>query len=90
MNNVDQEGAGNEVAFDFRKGDKLILYTDGVSEAMDSKKSEYGLDNLELYLNDNADKKTHEFLNGLIQDVKKFTNNSIPRDDLTLLIIQRN
>ncbi len=70
MNNVDKEG-GNEVVFDFKKGDKLILYTDGVNEAMDHEKSEYGFDNLELYLNNNADKKTNELLNGLIQDVKE-------------------
>ncbi|MEP7146552.1 MAG: SpoIIE family protein phosphatase, partial [bacterium] len=43
MNNVEKEGAGNEVVFDFKKGDKLILYTDGVNEAMDNAKSEYGL-----------------------------------------------
>ncbi len=89
MNNVDKEG-GNEVVFDFKKGDKLILYTDGVNEAMNLEKAEYGLDNLELYLNNNVDKKTNELLNGLILDVKKFTNNSVQRDDLTLLIIQRN
>ncbi len=90
MNIVEAEGAANEVVFDFNKGDKLILYTDGVNEAMNSTKMEYGLDNLELYLNNNADKKTNELLNGLINDVKKFTGNSMQRDDLTLLIIQRN
>lgn len=40
--------------FDFNQGDKLVLYTDGVNEAMNNSKSEYGLDNLELYLNNNA------------------------------------
>lgn len=90
MNIVEAEGAANEVVFDFNKGDKLILYTDGVNEAMNSTKMEYGLDNLELYLNNNADKKTNELLNGIINDVKKFTSNSMQRDDLTLLIIQRN
>lgn len=90
MNTVEKEGAANEVLFDFNKGDKLILYTDGVNEAMNESKSEYGLDNLELYLNNNADKKSNELVNGLIEDVKKFTNNSVARDDLTLLIIQRN
>ncbi|HMS64843.1 MAG TPA: PP2C family protein-serine/threonine phosphatase [Ignavibacteria bacterium] len=83
-------GNENEVTFDFNKNDKIIFYTDGVNEAMDDKKEEYGLDNLEFYLNNNADKKASELLNGLISDVKKFTGNSYQRDDLTLLIIQRN
>jgi len=90
MNTVESEGAGNEVLFDFYKGDKLILYTDGVNEAMNENKSEYGLDNLELYLNNNADKNSNELVKGILSDVRKFTSNSIQRDDLTLLIIQRN
>ncbi|MDQ3020356.1 MAG: PP2C family protein-serine/threonine phosphatase [Bacteroidota bacterium] len=90
MNSVESKGSDNEVIFDFNKGDKLILYTDGVNEAMNSSKTEYGLDNLELYINGNTDKKTNELLDGLLNDVKKFTNNSLQRDDLTLLIVQRN
>lgn len=90
MNNVETTGMENEVYFDFRKGDKLILYTDGVNEAMDIHKSEYGLDKLEMYLNNNSEKNAGELLNGLLDDIKKFTNNSVQRDDLTLLIIQRN
>ncbi|MEO8210209.1 MAG: PP2C family protein-serine/threonine phosphatase [bacterium] len=90
MNSVENTGANNEVVFDFKKGDKLILYTDGVNEAMNNNKAEYGLDNLELYINTNSDKKTNELLNGLLDDVKKFTNDSFQRDDLTLLIVQRN
>ncbi len=90
MNIVESEGAGNEVLFDFNKGDKLVLYTDGVNEAMNENKSEYGLDNLELFLNNNASKKSNELIKGILSDVRKFTNNSMQRDDLTLLIIQRN
>lgn len=90
MNKIDSSGSDNEVVFDFKKGDKLIFYTDGVNEAMNNHKSEYGLDNLELYLNNNSDKTANQLLNGLIEDVRKFTNNSVQRDDLTLLIIQRN
>ncbi|MBL8008475.1 MAG: PP2C family protein-serine/threonine phosphatase [Ignavibacteria bacterium] len=90
MNEVEIAGMENEVVFDFNKNDKIILYTDGVNEAMNDKKSEYGLDNLEFYLNNNADRKASELLKGLIADVKKFTGNSDQRDDLTLMIVQRN
>ncbi len=90
MNNVENSESQNEVFFDFNKGDKLILYTDGVNEAMNSSRVEYGLDNLEFYLNNNANKKSSELLNGLIEDVKRFTGSSVQRDDLTLLIVQRN
>ena len=90
MKTVESAGQDNEVVFDFNKSDKIIFYTDGVNEAMDNKLTEYGLDNLELYLNNNADKKASDLLNGLVGDVKKFCGNISQRDDLTLLIIQRN
>ncbi len=90
MKTVEFTGQDNEVVFDFNKRDKIIFYTDGVNEAMDNKLTEYGLDNLELYLNNNADKKASDLLNGLVGDVKKFCGNINQRDDLTLLIVQRN
>ncbi|HMQ69770.1 MAG TPA: PP2C family protein-serine/threonine phosphatase [Ignavibacteria bacterium] len=90
MNTVEHADDNNEVVFDFNKGDKLILYTDGVNEAMNSSKAEYGLDNLEIYLNNNPGMKANELLNGIVADVRKFTSNSVQRDDLTILIIQRN
>ena len=90
MNIIEAVGTHNEVVFDFNKNDKIVFYTDGANEAMNEKKAEYGLDNLENYLNNNADKKANELLNGLIKDIKKFSGNSYQRDDLTLLIVQRN
>lgn len=90
MNKVETQGSNNEVILEFNKNDKIVFYTDGVNEAMNNNKVEYGLDNLEGYLNNNADKKTNELLKGLIDDVKKFTHGSVQRDDITLLIVQRN
>lgn len=90
MNIVEKSDSDSVVVFDFKKNDKLILYTDGVNEAMNQSKTEYGLDNLELFLNNNAEQSASDLLNGLLDDVKKFINDSIQRDDLTLLIIKRN
>lgn len=90
MNIVEASGSNNDVVFDFNKNDKIIFFTDGANEAMNKDKSEYGIDNLENYLNDNSDKKASDLLNGLISDIKNFTKESVQRDDLTLLIVQRN
>ena len=89
MNTVDINDSDNEVVIDFKKDDKIIFYTDGVNEAMKSNNTEYGLDNLELYLNNNSTLDSEKMLKGLLGDVRKFTGDSVQRDDLTLLIIQR-
>lgn len=89
MDAVDNSAEDNEVVIDFKKDDKLIFYTDGVNEAMNGTNTEYGLDNLEYYLNNNSEKDSTALLNGLLKDIKKFTGDSIQKDDLTILIIQR-
>ncbi len=89
MSTVDNTDSDNEVVIDFKKDDKIIFYTDGVNEAMKSNNAEYGLDNLELFLNNNSAMDSEEMLKGLLGDVRKFTGDSLQRDDLTLLIIQR-
>ena len=89
MGTVDKSETDNLVTFDFQKKDKIILYTDGVNEAMNNQKDEYGLDNLETFLNANSAKSAKELLDGIVSDVKSFCGASDQRDDLTLLIIER-
>jgi len=89
MNSVDASEDDNEVVIDFKKNDKIVFYTDGVNEAMNSKNAEYGLDNLEYFLNNNSGRNSDDILKGLLTDVKRFTGGSVQKDDLTLLIIQR-
>ena len=89
MGTVDKTDSDNLVTFDFKKNDKIILYTDGVNEAMNNVRDEYGLDNLELFLNANSTRSAKELLDGIVTDVKKFCGASVQRDDLSLLIIER-
>ncbi|MBS1493298.1 MAG: PP2C family protein-serine/threonine phosphatase [Bacteroidetes bacterium] len=78
-----------EVVIDFKKSDKLILYTDGVNEAQNEKRDEYGIDKIEEFLNSNSDKKTTQIIDELVADVNKFTQNKIQSDDLTIIAIER-
>lgn len=90
VHDISKDMGDTEVVFDFNKKDKLILYTDGVTEAMDENLNEYGFEKLEKFLNTNLEKSAPEFLNGLIADINNFTQNAEQKDDLTIMIIQRN
>ena len=90
MDILETNNDNNLVTFDFRKGDKLLLYTDGIIEAMDKNKNEYGFEKLESYLYANAGKVSTELLNGLINDVNKFTGSAEQIDDISLLVLSRN
>ncbi|MBS1515121.1 MAG: PP2C family protein-serine/threonine phosphatase [Bacteroidetes bacterium] len=78
-----------EVVIDFKRRDKLILYTDGVNEAQNEKRDEYGIDKIEEFLNSNSDKSTTHIIDELVADVNKFTQNKIQSDDLTIIAIER-
>ncbi|MFA5010500.1 MAG: PP2C family protein-serine/threonine phosphatase [Ignavibacteria bacterium] len=79
----------NLVTFDFKKGDKLLLYTDGIIEAMDSNKNEYGFEKFEDYLYMHTDSSPAELLEGLVKDVNRFTGNTEQIDDISILVLSR-
>lgn len=79
----------NLVTFDFNKGDKLLLYTDGIIEAMDIERNEYGFEKFENYLYKNTGSSPSELLEGLIKDVNLFTGNAEQIDDISILVLSR-
>ena len=78
-----------EVMIDFKKGDKLLFYTDGVNEAQNEKRDEYGIEKVEEFLNSNSGKKPIQIIDELVADVNKFTSNKIQSDDLTIMAVER-
>lgn len=80
----------NLVTFDFNKGDKLLLYTDGIIEAMNYDRNEYGFDKFENFLYRNTRSSPSELLEGLIKDVNTFTGNAEQIDDISILVLSRN
>jgi len=89
VDDISQDMGDTEVIFEFKKNDKLVLYTDGVSEAMNSGKNEYGFEKLESFLNSNADKCPKELLKSLLDDVGKFTSGTEQKDDMSIMILGR-
>ncbi|HEV7475069.1 MAG TPA: SpoIIE family protein phosphatase [Pyrinomonadaceae bacterium] len=71
------------------KGDTLFLYTDGLSESLDSAGNEYGADRLSQLLNDNHELATDSIITLCRRELRTFAEGRIPRDDLTLMAIKR-
>jgi len=68
--------------------DRLILYTDGIPEALDKNRTEYSNDRFEKMILDNRTMALEDFSNLLIEDVYKHLGNSPMEDDITLLVIE--
>lgn len=71
------------------KGDTLLLYTDGLSEALNRDGSEYGVERLAQLFKDNHDLAPQALLDACVGDALSFGERRIPRDDVTLMAVRR-
>ncbi len=74
---------------DFTSGDLLCLYTDGVTEASNQDKEEFGLSRLSDELIKYSDLDPDSLNQKIVQDLNKFSDQGLDRDDLTLLTVKR-
>ncbi|NQT94969.1 MAG: serine/threonine-protein phosphatase [Candidatus Omnitrophica bacterium] len=75
----------NEMPFD--KGDQILLFTDGIVEARNNLKEEYGAEKLEAFLDKNQGLQTDVFNQNLIDELNLFTG-KIFNDDIFILNIR--
>ena len=71
------------------KDDEIyILYTDGITEAMNSDREEYGQEKLEEIIRESVKFSAKVITENIISDVKAFTGNNPAHDDLTLIVVK--
>ena len=66
-------------------GDKIFLYTDGVTEAANFDNKLYGEDRLQSLLNNNIDLSVEETIELVKRDIDKFVGKAEQFDDITML-----
>jgi sigma-B regulation protein RsbU (phosphoserine phosphatase) len=69
-------------------GDTLILYTDGISEAMTSNDEEWGDERMIAAAQAAKDKPASELLDAIFVGVDTFTAGAPQHDDMTLLVLK--
>lgn len=70
------------------KGDCFALYSDGVSEARNHKKEEYGIENLQKVMTRYRVLSAQEILNKAVGSLNQFMGKAEQHDDITLVIIK--
>ena len=69
--------------------DTLILYTDGVSEAMNAEGEEFGVERLRELFTNNPPSNAKEANEAVLQAVSEFAGDTPQSDDVTCLVIRR-
>ena len=67
-------------------GDRMLLYTDGVSERFDIEGNVYGKNRLLKRLATDAANKPRQILDTIIEDVQRFAGDKPPDDDQALVL----
>lgn len=90
---IDSGGAFNRVTADFsltlEPDDCLILYTDGVTEALDRSGSEFGMENVIRSILASASEGADGIKMKLTEDLRAFVGTHPQHDDITLIVIRK-
>ena len=70
------------------KGDWVVSFTDGVSEAMNEDEEEYEEYRIESYIQTAEKRDAAQFTDGLKEDVRRFCGNAPQSDDITMLVFR--
>jgi len=79
----------HEETLQLEKGDALVMFTDGVTEAMNESKEEFGTARLAETLEDVAMHNCQQIIDTVKADIATFVGEAEQSDDITLLAIKR-
>lgn len=85
-----EQGIFKEYTYEFKKGDKLILFTDGLLDVRNKEGQEYGERRLIRHLKARQYVSVDDVKNSLLNEVESFLGDRKPDDDITFLVAERN
>jgi len=74
---------------DIEAGESIIIYSDGVTEAMNELNQEFGEDKFISIVKSNQNLPAKELIDLIIKEVKAHSGNVAQSDDITLVIVKR-
>jgi serine phosphatase RsbU (regulator of sigma subunit) len=79
----------NSRSIPLRPGETIILYTDGVTEALNEDYDEYGLERLQVAARAAARRPVPDIVSHITNTIRDHTGQTPQSDDMTLMVIKR-
>jgi sigma-B regulation protein RsbU (phosphoserine phosphatase) len=86
---VHEDFAYEEGSFTVSSGDYLVLYTDGVTEALNARDEEFEQERLVAFIRSRQTEPLEGIVDGLLTSVLEFSGSSQAADDLTAIILRK-
>jgi len=77
-----------EVRLELAPNDVLVLYTDGIVEALNENHKFYGTHRLNNLLNRNKDRTAADLLDNVSKDIRTFIGEAKQHDDMTMMVMK--
>jgi len=77
-----------EIEITFGEGNLFAIYSDGISEAMNAKRQEFGEENIIALLKNNSSLSLETIQNNILNGVTDFCNGEEQHDDITLVLVK--
>ena len=75
-------------SYHYEKGKIFVLYSDGITEAINSKEEEFGQERLLELIKTNDQKTSREITDEIIGAVENYADSAENLDDMTLIVIK--
>lgn len=79
----------NEEKIKFGKGDVLVVFSDGIQDAVDLSGARFGAENIEQIARERCDSSAAEIAAKILDEVKRHVSDTPQFDDMTLLVMKR-
>jgi sigma-B regulation protein RsbU (phosphoserine phosphatase) len=86
---IDGEYAYGETSARLKPGDVLVLYTDGVVEAVNPANEPFGFERLFQLLTESCVRRPRTLTRQIVRAVRSFSGATPQSDDITLLVLRR-
>ena len=77
-----------EINIQLTPGDILVLYTDGITEAINDKNEEFGVTNLLSAIRISSRGTAVSIVNNIAERISRFTRDILQQDDFTLVVLK--
>jgi len=78
-----------EISIPFNPGDLLLLYSDGITEAMNESFEEFGEERMMNLVNKNRHDSSQNIVEDVFKAVQQHTGDAPQTDDMTMVIVRR-
>jgi len=86
---IDEGVSYENAVFDFGESDKVVIFTDGLTEARNVRREEFGIEKVKEVVAAHARKKSSDVAAAMMEALDRFTLHCPQHDDITLIVLGR-